>query len=177
MGLHFTGEVQETAFALIEPGYYAVTMSAEFKKTKGGSDFINCAFKIMKEYDNTWGGRIVFDGLYKSTQSGEFQRAKIDAILATIKNFKNDFEDYEELVQYINGTEMIVYIDIEKADENVPTSKDRNVIRYLSYKSLEDNLGLIKKQEKAETKVTTKVETAKEETKKDEIDEPDELPF
>ena len=170
MGLHFTGEVQETEFALIEPGNYAVVMNAEFKKTKGGNDFINCSFKIMKEYNTDWGGRIVFDGIYKSQQTGEFQRAKIDAILATIKNFKNDFEDYDELVQYINGTEMIVYIDIEKADENVANSKDRNIVRYLSYKSLQENLGLIQKQEKKET---PKVETKKEEV----IAEPDELPF
>lgn len=133
-GLHFTGEVQETEFTLIEPGTYAVVMNAEFKKTKKGDDFINCSFRIMKEYDNLWGGRIVFDGIYKSAKTCTFQETKINSILATIPNFKTDFEDYDELVQYINGTKMAIDIDIEKADENVPGSKDRNIVKYLSYR-------------------------------------------
>ena len=136
MALHFTGEVEQQEFQLIEPGTYAVEMNAEFKKTKGGDDFINCAFKILKEYDSTWGGRIVFDGIYKSLKTGAFNEAKINAILATIKNPKTDFEDYDELVQYFNGIRMEIDIDIEQADDNVPNSKERNIVKYLSYKPL-----------------------------------------
>jgi hypothetical protein len=136
MALHFTGEVEQTEFQLIEPGTYAVVMNAEFKKTKGGDDFINCSFKIMKEFDNTWGGRIVFDGIYKSKTTGAFNEAKINAILSTIPNAKKDFEDYDELVQYINGIEMEIDIDIQDADASVPNSKDRNTVGYLSYKPL-----------------------------------------
>lgn len=136
MALHFTGEVEQQEFQLIEPGAYAVEMTAEFKKTKSGDDFINCAFKILKEYDSTWGGRIVFDGIYKSLKTGAFNEAKINAILSTIENPKTDFEDYDELVQYFNGIKMEIDIDIEQADNNVPNSKDRNIIKYLSYKRL-----------------------------------------
>lgn len=136
MALHFTGEVEQQEFQLIEPGTYAVEMNAEFKKTKGGDDFINCTFKILKEYDSTWGGRIVFDGIYKSLKTGAFNEAKINAILATIKNPKTDFEDYDELVQYFNGIRMEIDIDIEQADDNVPNSKERNIVKYLSYKPL-----------------------------------------
>lgn len=136
MALHFTGEVEQQEFQLIEPGTYAVEMTAEFKKTKSGDDFINCAFKILKEYDSTWGGRIVFDGIYKSLKTGAFNEAKINAILSTIENPKTDFEDYDELVQYFNGIKMEIDIDIEQADNNVPNSKDRNIIKYLSYKRL-----------------------------------------
>lgn len=138
MALHFTGEVEQTEFQLIEPGTYAVEMNAEFKKTKGGDDFINCSFKILKEYDKTWGGRIVFDGIYKSKTTGAFNEAKINAILSTIPNAKKDFEDYEELVQYINETKMLIDIDIQDADASVPNSKDRNTVGYLSYKPLDE---------------------------------------
>lgn len=146
MALHFTGEVEQAEFQLIEPGTYAVVMNAEFKKTKKGDDFINCSFKIMKEYDNTWGGRIVFDGIYKSAKTGAFNEAKINAILSTIPNAKKDFEDYDELVQYINGVQMAIDIDIEQADDNVPNSKDRNIVKYLSYRMLEENVGLKEEQ-------------------------------
>lgn len=162
MGLHFTGEVQESEFALIEPGTYAVVMKAEFKKTKGGNDFINCSFQILKEFNSDWGGRLVFDGIYKSQQTGEFQRAKIDAILATIPNFKTDFDDYADLVQYINGTEMLIDIDIEKADDNVPNSKDRNIVKYLSYRPFD--------------KAQVKSAPTKEQPKVEQLSD-DELPF
>lgn len=162
MALHFTGEVEQQEFQLIEPGTYAVEMTAEFKKTKSGDDFINCAFKILKEYDSTWGGRIVFDGIYKSLKTGAFNEAKINAILSTIKNPKTDFEDYDELVQYFNGIKMEIDIDIEQADNNVPNSKDRNIIKYLSYKPLSKE-------------ATTQQTTSKEDKKVDPVQ--DDLPW
>lgn len=160
MALHFEGKVEQAEFQLVDPGTYAVVMKAEFKKTKGGDDFINCSFQIMKEYNNTWGGRLVFDGIYKEANTGEFHRKKIDAILSTIKNPKTDFEDYDELVQYINGIEMLIDVDIQKADDNVPNSKDRNFVKYLSYKPLEG----VEKVEQKEAQATTQQDVVNDDT-------------
>lgn len=139
MGLHFDGKVAENnEYVLIEPDQYAVTLSAEWQKTKAGEPYINCIFKIRKDVEQDFGGRIVFDGIYKDKKTGDLNINKINGILATVKNPKTDFEDYDELIQYFNGLNMYVEIEIDKADPEIPNSKDKNRIKYLSYAPYEE---------------------------------------
>lgn len=134
MALHFDGKVADNSeFVLIEPGQYAVVLNAEWQKTKLGDPYINCIFKIRKDVEQDFGGRIVFDGIYKDKKTGGLREDKINGILSTVKNPRTDFEDYDDLIQYFNGLEMYVDIIIDKADPEVPNSKDKNVIKYLSY--------------------------------------------
>lgn len=153
--LHFDGTV-ENSYELITPNDYEVTLTAEWKETKSTKKhFINCAFTIRKDVEQDFQGRMVFDGIYESKKTGALQTSKINGILSAIPNAKQDFESYDELIQYISGRNMIVSIDIEDADPQNPDSKDRNVIKYLSY---------------APTKHKTKVEAMNEA-------DADELPF
>lgn len=135
--LHYDKVVEKTEFELVQPGEYEVTLNAEWKQTRMGENYINCVFKVRKDVEQDFGGRIVFDGIYKNKNTGELQPAKINGILAAIPNAKQDFESYDELIQYINDQNMIVEINIQKADPSVVGSKDKNIIKYLSYKQSE----------------------------------------
>lgn len=135
--LHYDKVVEKTEYELVQPGEYEVTLNAEWKQTRVGDNYINCVFKIRKDVEQDFGGRIVFDGIYKNKNTGELQPSKINGILAAIPNAKQDFESYDELIQYINDQNMIVEINIQKADPSVVGSKDKNVIKYLSYKQSE----------------------------------------
>ena len=139
MALHFNPNeaLESKEFELIEPGRYNCTLETEWSETRGGDQYISCAFKINR--DQKFGGRIVFDGIYKSKQTGDFQASKINALLATIPNAKTDFEDYDELLLYLTGIQVNVEIDIEPADPERPMSKDKNIVTYLSYQPVADN--------------------------------------
>lgn len=138
--LHFNpNEVANDEFELIEPGRYDCTMTTEWRETRGGDMYINCAFRINKDSGQKFGGRIVFDGIYKSKTTGDYQASKINALLATIDNPKTDFEDYDELLLYLNGIQVNVEIDIEPADPERPMSKDKNIITYLSYQPVSES--------------------------------------
>lgn len=136
MALHFSGEVENNSgeFELVTPNTYEVVLNCEWKKTKSGDGYINCSFKIRKDVKQDFGGRIIFDGIYKTKKSGALQESKINAILSTVTDAKHDFEDYDELIQYMNDLEMQVDVDIEPADPSNPNSKERNIIKYCSYK-------------------------------------------
>lgn len=161
MALHFEGKVAETTeYVLIEPGQYAVTLNAEWQKTKAGDPYINCIFKIRKDVEQDFGGRIVFDGIYKDKKTGVLKEDKINGILSTVEKPKTDFEDYDDLIQYFNGLNMYVDIAISPADPENPNSKEKNVIKYLSYAPYTEGTSA-----EANTNTTN------------EIEENDELPF
>lgn len=145
--LHFDKTIEKKE--LITPGRYEVTLNADWGKTLAGTNYINCVFKIRKDVSQDFGGRLVFDGIFKSKNTDDFQASKINAILAAIPNAVQDFESYDELIQYINDTNMIVDIGIQKADPMNPASKDRNIINYLSYAPT--NVGPVKAEVKEET--------------------------
>lgn len=138
MGLSFTGVKKDNEFELITPDVYAVELHCEWKKKKNSEEkYINCAFQIIKGLNQNFEGRIVFDAIYKSKKTGAYQQEKIDGLLSTIDNPKLDFDDYDELIFYLNGKQMTVEIDIEEANPEVDGSKDKNIIKYLSYGKVE----------------------------------------
>ena len=132
--LHFdNNKPEKKEFDLIEEGKYETILNAEWRKTANGDLYINCTFRIRKDVEQKNGGRLVFDGIYKSRNNGEYSKAKIDALLSTIENAKCDFESYDELIQYLNNRNMIITIETQKADPSYPNSKDKSVVKYLSY--------------------------------------------
>lgn len=135
MALHFTGEKENTEYQLITKGTYEVVLNCEWRKnTNNNEPYINCIFTIRTDITQDFGGRKVFDAIYKSKTTGEFLSSKINGLLSVIPNAQHDFEDYDELIQYLNGKTMRVEVEIQKADTvNYPNSKDKNVIKYLSY--------------------------------------------
>lgn len=135
MGLNFTGR-NDTTIELVEKGDYEVTLSAEWNKKQSNDEpYINCKFRIRDDVEQSFGGRYVYDSIYKQKGTEDYNKSKINGILGAIPNAQLDFEDYDELVQYFNGKNMIVSIDIEPA--NAYHSKDRNIVKYLSYRASE----------------------------------------
>ncbi len=132
--INFTGKNETTEFELIEDGDYEVTLNAEFKQKFTDPDdvYINCKFAIRTDVEQAFGGRIVFDSIYKTKSTGDYQKSKINGILSAIPDAKLSFEDYDEFVQYINGKNMVITIETELANEF--HSKDKNIVKYLSYK-------------------------------------------
>nr|DAR59117.1 MAG TPA: Protein of unknown function (DUF669) [Caudoviricetes sp.] len=135
MALNFTGKVDQN-YELIEKGDYEVILNCEYKKTNAGANYINCKFQIRNDVEQSFGGRYVFDSIYKNAGTGDYNKTKINAILAAIPNAKLDFDDYDELVQYLNGQLMVITVDIEPANQYHPNS-DKNIVKYLSYRPSE----------------------------------------
>lgn len=133
--LHFDGKVQENKeFEPIAEGDYEVTLEAEWAKTKSTNEpYINCKFRIRKDVEQKFGGRMVFDGIYKNPTTGEYRAEKINAILMAIPCAKMDFNDYDELIQYINGQNMIISIKTQ-AQGDYPA---KSVVGYRSYRTTE----------------------------------------
>lgn len=140
MALHFTGETTNT-FDLIEPNTYEVKTSLEYKKTNEGNLYINCKFAIREDVEQEFRRRIIFDGIYKNKNTGAFSEQKINGLLAAVNakesNPRWDFQDYDDLIQYLTDKNIRVDVIIQKADVNYPGSVDKNAVRYLSYKPTE----------------------------------------
>lgn len=133
--LHFDGKVQDKEFEPIAEGDYEVSLEAEWAKTKtSGEPYINCKFTIRKDVDQKFGGRMVFDGIYKNKTTGEYNSSKINAILAAIPCAKMDFDDYDGLIQYINGQNMIISIKTQEAQGDYSA---RSVVEFCSYRTTE----------------------------------------
>lgn len=136
MALNFTGTTDST-YELIEKGDYEVTLQCEWAKKVSDPNelYINCKFKIREDVEQSFPGRFVFDSIYKQQGTMDYNKTKINGLLGAIPRAKLDFENYDELIQYLNGQNMVVTIEIERA--NQWHSKDKNVIKYLSYRPSE----------------------------------------
>lgn len=131
--MHFDKTVDNKR-ELITPGLYECVLSAEWKETSQKKAYIGLVWKIRKDVEQASGGRLVFDGIYESKANpGEYNINKINAILAAIKDSKQDFEDYDELILYLNGQLALVDVGIQEADPSYPNSKDKNVVKFFNY--------------------------------------------
>ena len=130
--LEFSG--QSNDFDLVTKGDYEVILNMEWKRTKAGDNYINCAFKIRKDVEQPYAGRLIFDAIYKSKTTGAFNASKINGILAAIPNAKLSFENYDELIQYCNDQPMKITVDAESTNSEDPNAKMKNIVKYLSYR-------------------------------------------
>lgn len=130
MGISFTGKKEERP--LIQEGKYEVTLNSDWANTAAGDPYIKLTYKIRTDVTQDEGGRLIFDGIYKSKTTGQFNSSKINAILSAIPNAKLDFDSYDELIQYLNDVNMIVEIVTEKADASNALQKDRSVVKFWS---------------------------------------------
>lgn len=135
MALNFSGKVDQN-YELVEKGDYEVTLSCEWaKKFNSDEKYINCKFRIRDDVEQSFGGRVIFDSIYKQVGTDDYNKTKINGILSAIPNAKLDFDDYDELIQYLNGKNMIVTVEIDPA--NAYHQKDKNIVKYLSYRPSE----------------------------------------
>lgn len=131
--LDFKG-ANDREYELIAKGTYEVVLTAEWKEVNG-KKAINCKYLIRDDVEQNYQGRLVFDTIWESkTKKGEFTPSKIEKILDAIPNARYQFANYDEWIQYVTGMPMRVDIVINPADPQKPESKDRNEIRYDSWR-------------------------------------------
>ena len=126
-------QTKKKVYPLVKEGTYETELKLEWSKTGNGDPFINCIFFIRTDVNQEHQGERVFDGIYKNKATGEFNYNKIKGIIETTVKKRYQFEDYDELIQELSGTLLRINVEIEKADESVPGSKDRNIVSYCSY--------------------------------------------
>lgn len=132
MGLSFTAKV-ETGYELIKAGEYEMILKLEWDKTLNGDKYMKGVFTIRDDVEQDHAGRLIFENIY-ANDKGEFDERRINALLSTIENPKCDFEDYDELIQYLNGKLLRAEVGIKKANPDKPTEKDKNMVKYWTFK-------------------------------------------
>lgn len=143
MALNYDYENEKKEFELIEPNEYEFLLNVEWKKQNNGRTYLNCAYRIRKDVEQKYQGRLVFDAIYRSKNNPEeLTPSKIKAILDAIPNGRKNFEDYDELVQYLNGVELRATVEIEPANPDYASSKDKNIIKYQSQRPTQHPSGI-----------------------------------
>ena len=112
--------------------------NAEIKRIeRSQKQFISIKFRIRDDIEQENAGRIIFDTIWEERDNpGVFDTRKISSLLQSQgENGKYNFEDYDELVQYINGLSMIITIEVKPADDF--RDEPYNQVKYCSYKPSE----------------------------------------
>lgn len=128
--LTFSGKI-ENKYELVKNGEYEVILKLEWAKTLSGDACIQCVYQIRPDVEQEFKGRRVYDYIYKDAVSGDFDQRKINALLSVIEDAQHEFEDYDELVQYLNGSLLKVEIGTKAGDPSKGT-KDKNTIKWWS---------------------------------------------
>lgn len=131
--LDFSQKKEKTRRIIEKPGFYEMELKAEWAETSKKVPYINCIFTVRSDVNQEYQGMYVYDGIYKSSTTGDFNYDKIQALIETQVKPNYQFEDYDELIQHFNGLLLRAEVLIEEADDNVPNSKRKNVIKYCSY--------------------------------------------
>lgn len=124
-------------YELIPEGDYEVVLAtAEIKETNDKSrKYISCKFTIRTDVEGqTNGGRSIFDNIWEDkVKVGQFDNRKLQKLLlAQGLNGVYSFETDEELVQHINGLNMLIHINKKDADEY--HDEAYNELKYCSYR-------------------------------------------
>ena len=122
-------------FPIAETGDYEVEVFLEKTKTKDGSkEYLNLKHRIRDDVNQRFGGTYVFDKAWVDKSNPQwFDLRKLGTLLVTQKekaDYHKDFEDVDELIQYLNGCHCIVHVEKLYDDEK---DEYKNEIKYLSY--------------------------------------------
>lgn len=122
---------------LVPAGEYEVVLSAEKRViASSGNVYIRCKFTIRDDIEQVAKGRCVFDSIFTEKDgpnAGEFRHDKLGKIISTQgKDAQKDFQNEDELIQYINGLRMRITVDRKAPDDYNPV--EHNEVRYLSYR-------------------------------------------
>lgn len=140
-------------FPLAETGDYEVVLKITKKSrtNKEGvtRDYLNLDFFIRDDVNQPCQGVHVFDKAWREATNAQwYDLKKLGNILITQKgrpDYRTNFEESDEFVQYINGAHLRVGV-VKKIDDY--SGKEINEIRYRSYKP--SNFGPYVKPTKAE---------------------------
>ena len=131
--LNYTGQKTKTDFELVRKGIYEFRLGAEWKQFGSDEPFINLSYKIREDVNQDFQKRVIFGGIYKNKETKDFPTGVINAILSTQEQPRTSFEDYDDLIQYLNGLCFRAEVDIKPADPTRDGSKDKNIIVAFSH--------------------------------------------
>ena len=117
MALNF--EYQESKFSLVSEGIYECILSITPKTTQTGKNYISLDWKIRDDVEQENQGRHVFEKVWENKdQPGTYSMTKFNKILSIQgEKGKYNFDDYDELFQFINGWNVRCGVKIGEPDE------------------------------------------------------------
>lgn len=132
-------------FELIKEGTYEVVLdTAEVRSYKSDSSkkYLSLKFIIRQDVEQPHAGRMIFESVFRDKANpDQFDHRKLQKIILTQKGkdtFQNKFANEDELIQYINGLTMQIYISLKEPDQYHDTAF--NEVKFCSYKPSEVKL-------------------------------------
>ena len=132
-------------YELIKEGYYEVVLdTAEVRsyKSDASKKYLSLKFIIRQDVEQPHSGRTIYESVFKDKANpDQFDHRKLQKIILTQKGkdtFQNKFANEDELIQYINGLTMQIYISLKEPDQYHETSF--NEVKFLSYRPSEVKL-------------------------------------
>lgn len=125
-------ESASSGFEPIPEGDYEFEVEAEVKKKKDNTgDYLSIKYKVRKDVEGQkFGGRCVFESLGRDKGNPQwFDLIKLKKILKTRNDYRKNFSDVEECIQYINGYHLIATVENTYDDVKGET---KNVIKMYS---------------------------------------------
>lgn len=121
-------------YDLIKAGTYEVECSADFRQIESsGRKYIACKFTIRKDVEQECAGRTITDKIWEDkVNPGTYDSRKLQKLLLVQgPEGKYNFEDYDELVQHLNG--LLLRITIVEKDPDDYNETAYNEVKFMSY--------------------------------------------
>ena len=118
MALKF--EYQKSNYGLVNEGIYEMNLTVSLKVTENNKKYINLDFKIRDDVEQENQNRHVWKKIWEKKEApGTYPMGTFNKILSIQdeKTGKFDFEDYDELLQFINGWNLRCGVKIGEPDE------------------------------------------------------------
>jgi hypothetical protein len=131
--LIFGKEYDKESFSIVDEGEYEVVINnAEIRKTKTEKEYLSVDYVIRKDVDQEFKGKHVFESIWRDKNNPEiFDYTKLNKIICTQPEAKLEFGSIEEVIQYLNGLKLIIYIE---TTFDVYSNSERNAVKRYSYK-------------------------------------------
>lgn len=121
-------------YDLIKAGTYEVELEASFRQVEStGRKYIACRFVIRKDLEQEFGGRSIIDKIWEDkVNPGTYDSRKLQKLLLVQgADGKYNFNDYEELVQHLNG--FLLRITIVEKEPDDYNENAYNEVKFMSY--------------------------------------------
>lgn len=109
----------------------------EKEPKNGGSKYLNLKWRIRDDVEQPDAGRVIFESFFKDKETNDYRTSQIGSLLRAQGKKKEeggtyDFEDYDELMQFVTGMKVELEITLNDPDEY--HDETYNQVKYCSYK-------------------------------------------
>lgn len=117
MALNF--EFQKSEYGLVNEGIYEMNLTVSLKVSKTGKNYISLDWKIRDDVEQEGQNRHVFESVWEDKEHpGTFSMTKLSKILSIQgEEGTYNFEDIDEVLQFINGWNVRCGVKIGEPDE------------------------------------------------------------